>query len=132
MDQVPTRTPHGRKGALPWWVTVPVLVVVVAGFGGLVYYAYLPKSGVYVEQVEADARENLKIGVSTREDAMAWFTAHGITDVYDTLDTGGKKNGYSVQIPNDNWMKNTQIQVTYRFNDEGKLREIMVYQERRD
>lgn len=132
MDGTPIVKPRHRKGDLPWWATVPTLVVVLAGFGGLLYYAYLPKNGIYVEQVETDVRQNLTIGTSTRDDAKVWFAAQGISDVSDNFDPGGKHNGYLAKIPNDNWMKRTQVEVRMVFDGNGKLKELGVYQTSRD
>lgn len=132
MDEAPVVKPRRRKRELPWWVTVSVLLAVLAGFGGLIYYAYLPKNGIHVEQVDADARQKLTIGTSTREDAKAWFASQGISDVSESFDPGGRPNGYLAKIPNDNWMKHTQIEVRTVFDGNGKLKDLGVYQLARD
>lgn len=132
MDPIPAPKPRRRKKALPWWVTVATLAAVLAGFAGLLYYAYLPKNGLYPEPYDADARQHLKIGTSTREDVLAWYTGNGITEVSDTFDTGGRKNGYLAQIPNDSWMKQAQIHITVRFDGTGKLEYLSVFQAQRE
>lgn len=129
----PTPAPKARRKqrALPWWVTIPTILVVLAGFAGLLYFASLPKNGVHAEQLDADVREGLQVGTSTREDAMAWFAARGITEVSDTSDAGGRKNGYLAKIPNDSWMKQKQVEIQIGYDGKGKVMRLSVYETQR-
>jgi hypothetical protein len=132
LEQTTARKSRRKKGSLPAWASFLILTGVLAAFAGLIYYAYQPKNGVQLEPLEADLRENLRIGESTRADANAWFSAHGVSEVHEIADTGGNKNGYLVQIPNDSWMKQTQIEIMVRFDRGGKLKEITMYEAKRD
>ncbi len=127
-----TTAPKKRRKGLPIWATLLTLMVVMAAFAGLIYIAYQPKNGIELKKMEADLRQSLTLGTSTRDDAKAWFAAHGANEVREIADTGGNKNGYMVQIPNDSWMKQTQIEIMVRFDGEGKMNQISIYEAKRD
>jgi hypothetical protein len=112
-------------------VTIPTLLVILGGFAGALYFASLPKNGIQPEHLDTDVRQNLEIGVSTREDVLAWFASRGITDVSDTFDPGGRKNGYMAKIPNDSWMKQQQVEIQIGVDGKGKVARLSVYQTRR-
>jgi len=130
----PTSEPKPKKNkkGLPAWVTILTLLVVIGGFAGAIWFAYLPKNGIELEPLKADLNAKLTIGTSTRDDAKAWFAAQGNYEVHDVVDTGGTKNGYMVRIPNDSYMKQTEIEITLRFDKAGKLNQVVIFEGKRD
>jgi hypothetical protein len=127
--QVPEPTPNPpparrrRRGELPTWVTVVTLAAVLAGAAGLVYAAFRPEGGIWVDDLRADAEQRLPPG-SSREQAREWFASHGITDVTEVRDMVG--SGYRAVIPNGTWMEDADIVVTCMFDRQDKLDRLTV------
>lgn len=114
-----------RRRELPWWVSASALAAFFAALGGLWHLGSLPKNGIHVEQVEADARTGLPPG-SSRDDIVAWLVARGVTEYGDVMDPGGKKVGVRALIPNDSYLERAEIEIRCPLNGEGKLKEVSV------
>ena len=114
-----------RKGELPLWASVAAIVVFLAVAGSLYYLAGLPKSGVRVEHLRDDAQRKLPAG-SSRDDVLAWFAAHGITEVGDLTDPGGKKLGHHALLPNDSWLDQAEIDIRVMFDGDGKVNDLKI------
>ena len=114
--------PSRRKSGLPMWVVVLVLVLLLAGGAGGYYAANQPKNGVRLERLEADAREKLPAGTD-KEKVPAWFAAHGITDFGDLTNTGGGKIGYRALVPNDTYMERAELDISFKYDKDGKVTE---------
>ncbi len=121
-DQPPAPRPPRRRG-LPAWVTVATLAGVLLAGAGVVYAAYRPERGIWVDELRADAERSLPQG-SSREQAKEWFASHGITDVKDYRDIVG--SGYKATLPNSTWMEDAQIIVTCMFDREDHLNRLNV------
>jgi len=128
----PGPAPRKRKinRSLPWWVALPVLLLVLAAFAGGLYYLYLPKNGVHAEDIDNDVRQAITIGSSTEDDARAWAVARGFPIIGDLADTGGNKNGVMAKMPNESWLKETEIVVLFRYDRSKKITTIAVFQAR--
>jgi hypothetical protein len=123
--------PAPRKAKLnrtvPWYVAIPLLLLVVGVLGGGVYFATLPKNGVTAEGIESEAKAAIKPGTSTRDDVMKWAASRGY-EAFDTRDPGGQKNGLSMAIPNDTWLKKQQVMIQVRYDRSGTVTEVHVHQ----
>src|SRR5262245_9149401 len=121
MIETPAKRPQ-RRG-LPTWVTLVVLAGVLLGAAGLVYLAYRPERGIWVNELKVDAERQLPMG-SSREQAQQWFASHGITDVQEARDLAG--SGYKATIPNSSWVEGGEIIVTCMFDRENRLDRLTV------
>lgn len=127
MDDPPAPPPRRRKkGNLPWWVTVLTLALLFAGLGAAWYVAKQPKDGVRFEDFEAEARRDLKVGATTKDQVLTWFAGHGITNYEDLLDTSGNKAGYTCRLTNDTWMDQADIVMLCRCDKDGKLVDLTI------
>src|SRR5205814_2494718 len=90
------------------------------GAAGGLYWAGQPKNGIRVERLEAEVHEQLPPG-SSREDVLAWFAAHEITQVEGLRDMSGGNTGYKGSVPNDSWLDKGTIQIWCRLDGQGKL-----------
>jgi hypothetical protein len=113
-----------------WVVLLTVAAVIAAAAGGL-YLASQPKNGIRVEQLEAEIHEQLPPG-SSREEVLAWYDAHGITELSDLTDTGGGKAGYQGSLPNDSWLDKAEILILCRLNRQGKLADVTIFRTRKE
>ena len=121
MSAIPN--PKPRRRGLPTWVTLLVLALVLLGAAGLVYAAYRPERGIWVNELKADAQRSLPMG-SSREQALEWFTSRGIEDVKEARDLDG--TGYKAIIPNSSWVEGGEIIVTCMFDGKDQLSRLSV------
>jgi hypothetical protein len=126
MEDRPVTQARGLNRRVPIWIVVAAVVALIGASAGGVYLAGQPKNGVHVEQLEADIHEQLPIG-SSREAVLEWFTAHGITDLSDLLDTGGGKAGYKASVPNDSWTDKATIEIMCRIDRKGQLKDVTIF-----
>ena len=126
MDEPTPPPPRRRKGHLPTWVSVLTLALLFAGLGVAWYVASQPKNGIRFEDFAAEARRDLPVGTATKDQVLAWFAGHGITDYGDLLDTGGNKAGYACQVPNDTWLDQADIVMLCRCDKDGKLVDLSI------
>jgi hypothetical protein len=129
-DQLPTPTRRAKRHIPIWVVLLTVAAVIGAAATGL-YVASQPKNGIRVEQLEADLHEHLPLG-SSREEVLAWYSAHGITELSDLTDTGGGKAGYRASVPNDSWLDRANIEIMCRIDRQGKLTDVTIFRSRED
>lgn len=109
-----------RKGDLPWWVVALVFVVLAGGSAGAYYAAIQPKNGVHLRALEADAAAKLPAG-STKEQVIDWFKANNITEYSDLTNTGGGKVGLRALVPNDSYVDQAELDISFWYDKEGKV-----------
>jgi hypothetical protein len=86
---------------------------------GLILIADLPSDGVWTSAVAADLAANLPVG-SSREQARAWFAAHGITQVFEEPSEGRVK--LMGHILNPSWLNpEAQIVVEITLNETNRV-----------
>jgi hypothetical protein len=129
-DQPPSQT-HDHKRHVPAWVVLLIVATMIGAAAGGLFLASQPKNGVRLEQLEADIHEQLPLG-SSREEVLAWFTAHGITELFDLFDTGGSKAGYRAIVPNDTWLDKGTIEIMCRLDRQGKLTDVTIFRSREE
>lgn len=114
-----------RRGSLPSWVVVLVLVLVI-GTGACGYYvASQPKDGVRVEAVRAELVAKLPPG-TPKDEIVKVFEAKGYKDYGKVTDTGGKTIGYRTLVPNDTYLEKAELDIACKFDEDGKVTTVEV------
>ena len=121
----PTPRPRRRKN-VPTWVVALVFAAIAAALGAVWYFGRIPENGVRVEDVKADAENDLPPG-TPREEVRAWLARRGVAEVFDLRDTGGRVDGFGGALPNDSWFEPAYISFDFRFDREGKLTKKTIY-----
>ncbi len=125
----PTPRPRRRRKQVPWWVVALVFAGMFAALGAVWYFGSIPENGIRVEDVQADAEQNLPPG-TPREEVRAWLARHGVTEVFDLRDLGGRVDGFGGALPNNSWLESAYISFEFRFDREGKLTKKNIYRAR--
>lgn len=103
-----------------WWLVLPAFAAVALGIcTGLWHLAYVPRSGIRVEQLEADLRQQLPLG-SPREKVEACFTSRGIKASI-MMAADGRELGLAASIPNNSFAEAADIRIIVYFDEHGRL-----------
>jgi hypothetical protein len=92
--------------------------------GWVIYYGFRPKNGIKVERLEAELKARLPLG-STREQAEAWFAAHGFQP--DQLGQNDQMTCLGARIANDSFFEDAVIGILLCFDAEGRLERRFIY-----
>jgi hypothetical protein len=119
-DEAPTPRPRRCRKEVPRWVVALVFAGIAAGLGAAWYFGSIPENGVQIEDLKADAEQNLPPG-TPREEVRAWLVRHGVTEIFDLRNLGGQVDGFGAFLPNNSWWESADISFEFRFDREGKL-----------
>lgn len=130
MDESPAPRPPRRRKEVPGWIVVLVFAAIPVALGTVWYFGRIPENGVWVEDIKADAEQNLPPG-TPREEVRAWLARHGVTELFELRDTGGRVDGFGGSLSNDSWLEPAYISFDFRFDSEWKLTKKTIYRARR-